>query len=404
MKLILNIFLIAVLCFYFSTSKRTEETTQEDDGTIKTVITDEWENEERRGNGRGRGRGDTIVVMTNDNENTVHQNTEVDSEVAETRLISIKDISSPLLRFHHASNTDYYYSANPKEQETLENVFYKNDANFGQVITKREDFPECFDLVPLTRSGAESALIHSLIATTVCTWWKHMGVIGYGVLEKGQCGATIAVRQLSKSNCSPCVLSTNSDTEHNNHIALGYTSGGPVEQNAPTFYIWDTAAQFEPSTNLLASKTALLTRFHNATKTDWHYSAAQKEQATLGQAGYTFDGDMGRVVMKQTDMSSCSDLVPITRLSNAQVAAHALIVTASDVAKWKNDGWKVDGVIGYGVLEKGRCGATLAVRQLGVVWGDRKDYFQTSKDVEYNIWKKKTYVDGTAQVFYIWDA
>jgi hypothetical protein len=399
MKLYLNIFLIAVLCFHFSTCKRTEETTQEEDGTIKTVITDEWETEKRRGN--GRGRGDTIVVMTNENEND-NQNENDEPEVAEPRSISIKDKTSPLIRFLYADNTDYYYSADPQEQKTLENVFFKNDANLGQVVTKREDFPECFDLVPIFLLRDLASSIHALIVTFATIYWENTGVIGYGVLEKGKCGATIAVRQLAKPGYASSFIQTASDTERSKFLALGYVDYEPIFFG-PTFYIWDTAAQFQPPQYPHTSKTSLLTRLYNEKETDYHYSVAQKEQATLGQASYQFNGNMGRVVTKQSDMSACSDFVAITRLSNAQFTSHVLIVTASDVNKWKNDGgWTDAGIIGYGVLEKGRCGATVAVRQL--VRGDSNHYFQTSNDVEYNIYKKRGYADGVAPVFYIWDA
>jgi hypothetical protein len=415
MKLYLNIFLTIVLFFPSSTCTRTEERTVDEDGTIKTVITDEeWETEERRYNGQGRGRGDTIIVMTNDNENTDQdQHAEVESEIEEPPPTSIEHNSVPLNRLYSAQLTDYHYSVDPQEQTTLNNVGYKSVVNLGRVFTKREHFPECPDLVPITRLFIEACTSHVLIvtSTTVRTWMKGWGwtnpeILGYGVLEKGKCGATLAVRQLAISgDCSSSVHIT-SDTERSSFLPRGYTD---YEFVAPTFYIWDNTAKFEPPKRPYTRQTSLLTRLYNDKETDYHYSVAQKEQATLVQAGFQFDANMGRVVTKRSDMPDCPDLVSITRMNCDAPAStsHVLVVNAANVDQWKTWGCKDDRVIGYGVSEKGQCGATLPVRLLGVS-GDPNYNFQTTSDGEINYYKRPFLVKysdmSQAPIFYIWEA
>jgi hypothetical protein len=73
MKLILNIFLIAVFILPVSATKpkRTETQSVEDDGTVKTVVTEEWTDQKEF---KGRGRGDIIVMTNDDNDQSEHSN------------------------------------------------------------------------------------------------------------------------------------------------------------------------------------------------------------------------------------------------------------------------------------------------------------------------------------------
>jgi hypothetical protein len=405
MKLCLNILLIAALFFHISTCKRTEERTVEEDGTIDTVITDEWQEVEERhfdGRGHGRGRGDTIVVMTNDNENDDHKD---ETEVAATGPTSIKDKTVILNRLYSAQLSDYHYSVDPQEQTTLNNAGYKPDGSLGLIVTKREHFPDCPDLVPITRLGHDGYTAHALVVTSanvhlwMTSWgWKNPEVIGYGVLEKGKCGATLAVRHLGGA---PGYTSyqTSSDAERSTLMTLGF-----ADHVAPIFYVWDSTENFIAPKLPHAHKTAVLTRLYKEQGTDFHYVNSEEAQATLGRLSYQFDGTMGRVVTKQTDMPECTDLVPITLLSHGTYTGHGLVVNAANVKQWINDwGWKDGGVIGYGVLTKGKCGANVAVRHL---MNPVTNFIHISNDAEYNLYKADLvkYGDHVAPVFYIWEA
>jgi hypothetical protein len=409
LKLILNIFLVAILSFRFSTCTRTEETTEEADGTIKTVITEEWEEETRKTygghDGRGHGHGDTIIIMTNDNENDDHQQTQVEPDGP----ASIKHKTGLLNRLYNDKLTDYHYSVDPQEQVTLNNAGYKPDGNLGRVITKREHFPGCPDLVPITRLSHDACTCHGLVVTSahvrqwITVWaWKDAGIIGYGVLEKGKCGATKAVRHLGRgSDCNH--FQTSSDTERSTFLTLGY-----IDHVAPTFYIWDEIDSFtpEPHSRAIEEKTTQLTRVYNEKKTDYHYSVDQEEQSVLGRDGYNYDGNMGRVVPKQSDFAECPHLVPINRLSHDVCTCHGLVVTAAHVRQWITVwAWKHAGIIGYGVLEKGQCGANVAVRHLSKV--PECSHVQITNDAEYNQYKRTdstNYIDHVAPTFYVWDS
>jgi hypothetical protein len=394
MKLYLNIFLVVIVCFNFSFCKRTEETTREEDGTIKTVITEEWETEERRGHGRGRGRGDTIVIMTNDNENVDNQ---YDSE--ESRPNSVKPKTVQLNRLYDGK-TGYHFSTDQQEQSVLGKAGYKFDASLGSVVIKREDFPECEDLVPVTRvKHASLSPYHTLVVTSALVrWWTGGGwnadtvVIGYAVLEKGKCGATAQVRQLIKDS----YIQTTNDDEYKNYKSAGFGDGG-----APIFYVWGESDNFVTPqiSQAIKDKTAVLTRLNK--EIDYHYSVDQKEKSVLEKAGYKFDGTLGRIVVKQTDFPECGDLVPITRVKNLSQAIHVLVTSTSAVVQWWiTGGWNGDTVvIGHAVSEKGKCGATVQVRHL-----IKDSYIQISNNAEYGLYKTSGYGDGGAPVFYIWEA
>jgi hypothetical protein len=395
MKLILNIFLVAFFCFHFSSGKRTEETTQEEDGTIKTVITEEWETEERRGGrSQGRGRGDTIVVMTNDNGNAGHQQ----SDLAETRPTSVK-CEEGLLNRLFDGKFDYHYSVDQKEQSVLGKSGYKFDASLGRIVINRECFPECQHLVPIIRLTHDPTTTHGLITPSgAAEKWILEGqkpqsaeVIGYGVLEKGACGANLAVRHLANKEVQ---IQTSSDAEYNSLKSNGFVT---TSKTAPTFYVWGSSDQLTPPVRSpVENKTSVLTRMWKGSV--YSYSIDAQEQEILDKAGHKYDGIVGRIVVKKEDMPDCPNLVPITRINYPSI--NQLVADAAVVKQFTVGGvYKIKGVIGYGVLTKGKCGATVPVRHVS---GPAR-HLQITNAAEYAIYKANGWVDQTL-TFYIWEA
>jgi hypothetical protein len=409
MKLGLNIFLIVAFFCVPCLSTRTETQTVEDDGTVKTVITDEWAEERTvHHDGRGRGHGDTIIIMTNDNENQVDQ-IETKSEVT-----TIEQKTIPVNRLYNDKLADYQYSFDPQEQTTLTQSGFKFDKDIGRIVAKREDFPECTDLVPIYKMSHDTCFCHGLVVHSgnVRQWeswgWKNSGVVGYGVLENGKCGASLHVRHMAINNAD-CKLvlhiQTTSDTEYNTLPKLGY-----AVSVAPNFYIWDSNDNFAPPPRLANSvekKTVQLNRLYNNPQTDYDYSIDREAEAILAQGGrgYNFDKTMGRIVAKREDFPECRDLVPITVMIHDTCTCHGLVVNAGNVRQWEGWTWKDTGVvIGYGVLDKGKCGATAQVRHIGANNADCKLvlHFQTTSDTEYANYLKLGYAASVAPDFYIW--
>jgi len=299
--------------------------------------------------------------------------------------------------------SDYYYSTDEQEQNRLTQDDYKFDGSMGRVVAKRESFPGCTDLVPITRISQAELSAHALFVTaiffndrTTKYGWKNDGIIGYGVLDNGRCGATVRVRNLYKGNMR---FQTSNDAEFQQFKTSGF-----LDWDVPEFFIWDKNANPAPATrrSSIDAPTALLTRTYNDAQTDFYYSIDRQTPVTLGQNIYQFDGIMGRVIAKLSDFPDCTDLVPITRLYHPVSTCHALIVTSADVRDMVvNNGWKDDGgVIGYGVLQKDKCGATVPVRNLNL-----NDWrFQTTSEGEYKAYKYLSFTDWTRASFYIWEA
>jgi len=407
MELTLNIFLlVAFFCVTCSSTdpKRTETQTTEADGTIKTVITEEWEEEKTihkggRGHGRGRGHGDTIVIMTNDNDDVDnHHHDQHDSG-------SINERTAVLNRLYREKDTDYHYSVDPQEQTSLTNNGYKPDGSLGRIVPKLEDFLECTHLVPIVRISHDVMTSHGLVVTAAVYEfinvykWKDTGIIGYGVLEKGQCGANLAVRSMWKSADWSYFFQSTSDSEYKTYSTLGYSDYG-----WPTFYIWGEGDNFSPQPRpaVIEDKTALLTRMYSDKQTDFTYVTSQQEQDILAKEGYKFDANMGYVAKTQSAFTECT-LVPIVRISHDVMTSHGLVVTAIVNEFINTYKWKDTGIIGYGVLQKGQCGANLAVRNM---WksADWSYFFQTISDPEYKLFSTMGYSNYGWPVFYIWEA
>jgi hypothetical protein len=411
MQLGLIFLLVAVCSIHQSTCTRTEQQTVEDDGTVRTVITEEWETEERRGHGRGnggRGRGDTIIIMTNDDDN---QGSQVESDV-ESHHHGIKPKTVPVNRLYNDKLADFDYVTTADEQDRLTRNGYTFDGNIGRIVAKREDFPECADLMPITKAYS-SCGCHALAATAATMRylaggaWQDTGVIGYGVLDKGKCGATTRVRHIHKNNANCNLIlhfQTSIDAEYNSYKNLGY-----VDSSAADFYLWEENDSFtpQPRPHSIEDKTALLNRLYNDKLADFDYSIDRQQEDILTRAsgGYRFDGSLGRIVTKQSDLSDCSALVPLTRMYSA-CGCHALAASAASIRYLEGGGWQNKGVIGFGVLENGKCGATVQVRHMHLVNANCNLilHFQTKSDAEYDYYKKLGYVDSVAPTFYIWEA
>jgi hypothetical protein len=413
MKLYLNTFLVVFICFNFFSGKRTEEIIQEEDGTTETVIAEEWGTETHRGH--WRGRGDIIVVMTNDNDN---QDAQVESGV-ESNPKGIKEKTVPVIRLYNDKIKNVDYTIDQNEQGKNGFTF---DAPVGRIVLKREDFPECADLVPITYGYAPCGT-HGLVAAAAPmrylqgagAYWLDGGIIGYGVLEAGKCGANTHVRSLWANNVGPsgCAIhfQTSADIEFDTKKKQGY--GGSAVIN---FYLWEENDSFipQPRPHSIDDKTVLLNRIYNPKLSDFDYTTDRQQEVILTRAssGYRFEGTLGRVVTKQSDLADCSGLVSLTKMYLPADECHVLAATASSVSSLEKGGWKNMGVIGFGVLENGKCGASVKVRHVYTNTAgdamtkkyDLKMHIQTKSDAEYLNCKRVYYVDGAAPTFYIWEA
>jgi hypothetical protein len=407
MKLYLNIILIA----FFSIpcwATRTETQTVEEDGTVKTVITDEW-TEERHVRGRGRGQGDTIVVMTSDNDNEEHQTSEGTSD-GQQSCNNITSRTVPLKRLFNGVDS-YTYSIDQQDETTLTKAGYKLEETMGRVVAQQSDFPDCHDLVPITRvtlpipsGGFNIMMLNAPSAFYIrIGGWPEAGGMGYAVMEKGKCGATIPVRQLRSSKSFLQI--TDADGESDAYKSLGYAI---IPNIALDFYVWDEKADFCPQPRPIEKKTALLTRLFNTILSDFEYvtNPKVKEILTKPTGGYRFDGNLGRVVIKPSDLPECKDLVPIIKMFHSSSTNHVLLVDQAIADSWVKEGWTNAGVIGYGVLEKGKCDATAEVRywsvqQANVNW---LLHYQTAVLSQYEILKNLYGCnDGGTKNFYIWE-
>jgi hypothetical protein len=411
MKLYLNIILIA----FFSIpclGTRTETQTVEEDGTVKTVVTDEWTEERTfgRGHGRGHGSGDTIVVMTNDNDNVEPQTSKGTSNGQNSCDVTSKTV--PMKRFFKGPDS-YSYSSDQQKETALTNSGYTVDGAMGRVVAQRSNFPECRDLFPIIgvtspgdrRYNILTASVGAAITFTRVFSWSETGVIGYAVQEKGKCGATVPVRALHKNlnGLIQYLQITDADGEIDDYKNLGYVLPGYQE-----FYVWDENAHFCPQPRPIEKKTALLTRLYNSQLTDFDYTTSPKveEILTKPSGGYRFDGSLGRVVIKPSDLPECKDLVPIIKLFMSSYTDHVLLVDQADVDNWVKSGWTNAGVIGYGVLEKDICGATVEVRHAFLHNADPnlKLFFVTSVLSQYENVKTYGFADMGTKNFYIWEA
>jgi hypothetical protein len=325
--------------------------------------------------------------MTNENENAdqQHHETEVESEAEETRPTSTKCKAAGQLN---------------RLSKILGKSGYKFDASLGRIVINRECFPECHHLVPITRLTRDPTTTHGLIAPSgLAEKWTAEGrkaqsaeIIGYCVLEKGACGANLAVRHLSNNEVQ---VQTSNDSEYNSFKSNGFVT---TAKTAPTFYVWGSSDQLTPpARSPVEDKTSVLTRLWKLNL--YRYSIDPQEQEILDKAWYKYDGIMGRIVTNKADMPDCPDLVPITRINHRTI--HFISADAAFVSRNSNagGGWENAGVIGYGVLTKGKCGATVPVRHVADL-----PQFQVTNDAEHAIYKQYGWIDHSVPIFYIWEA
>jgi hypothetical protein len=403
MKLYVNIILIAfsiIPCW----ATRTETQTVEDDGTVKTIITDEWT--EERTFGRGHGRGDNIVIMTNDNDNGEDQTSEGTSNGQDSCNISSKTV--PVTRFFNGKS--YTYSIDKQKETTLANSGYKKDGPMGRIVAQRSDFPDCHDLVPITQVTHSREGYNMLLANTGRVYsfeistWPETAVIGYGVLEKGKCGATVPARQINKANTEFLHI-TDAEGEFDAYKSMGYE---PQVDGAQYFYVWGENVHFCPLSRPIEKKTALLNRLYNTKLSDFEFTTNPKVEEILTKpgSGFRFDGTLGRVVINPSDLPESKDLVPITKLFRSSSTDHVLLVDQATTDAWVKAGWTNAGVIGYGVLEKDKCGATREVRHafMDIPYYKAMLRYQTTILSQYEPLVNNNFVDGGTKKFYIWEA
>jgi len=321
-----------------------------------------------------------------------------------------KTVSLNRLFSNRPNLPDYQYSIDQQEQKTLQQSGYKNDGSLGHVVADPKDFPECTELVPIVRMRNDQNNCHGLLVTAaeVRLWettfsYRNTGIVGYAVLGSGKCGATVRVRHIHNgggNNKLGLHLQTSSETEYGACKKLGYVDNGSSD-----FYIWASTACANPSESITVPLNRLFN--DNGKLADFQYSIDQQEQDTLQKSGYKSDGSLGRVVANPKDLAECAELVPIVRMRHDQNNCHGLLVTAAEVRLWETTfSYRNTGIVGYGVLDKDKCGATVRVRHIHNGGGNTKLglHLQISSDSEYNKRKQMGYVDNGSSDFYIWEA
>jgi len=155
-------------------------------------------------------------------------------------------------RLYNANATDHLFSVDPLEQQIAQDAGYVQDAVLGRIPLRYSDLPDCNLLLPIYKLSQPVSTNHLLMLSMnlVDEWfvnlasnkqsnWKYAGVIGYGVQNKNECGATRQVRHFSNENpdensqLSLQILTTD-DNEAN-----GFPSKGIKRSKVPAFYIWE---------------------------------------------------------------------------------------------------------------------------------------------------------------------
>jgi len=153
------------------------------------------------------------------------------------------------------------------------------------------------------------------------------------------------------------------------------------------------------------SKYAILNRMYSAKQTDYLYTIDRYEEKLIagGCHGYKTDQTMGRIMQLPEDDPDCRAAVPIYKLTHVVHSTHALVVGLNTVRMYQGWTWTLEGIIGYGVLQYGQCGATVPVRSLLMPHDDYSQgkHLQTTNKTELSL---PGTVEGSAPTFYIWKA
>jgi len=153
------------------------------------------------------------------------------------------------------------------------------------------------------------------------------------------------------------------------------------------------------------SNYAILNRMYSAKQTDYLYTIDRYEEKLIagGCHGYKTDQTMGRIMQLPEDDPDCRAAVPIYKLTHVVHSTHALVVGLNTVRMYQGWTWTLEGIIGYGVLQYGQCGATVPVRSLLMPHDDYSQgkHLQTTNQTELSL---PGTVEGSAPTFYIWKA
>jgi len=315
-------------------------------------------------------------------------------------------------RLFSADKADYIYSTDRYLDDLLKVATYKDVTTIGGMPLVKEDMPGCSSLTPIYGLTNEDCSLHVLLTSVdaVHQWTSNLGftnegIFGYAVLKQGDCGATQHVRLLHsplQADCSKnTYLQATNDTEYSD---FQQKKGYAVDQTySPSgdFYIWPAPIEL-PS----------LIRVYSADRADFIYTVDKYQVQLLGEVGYKVDGGLGRLPMMKEDMPNCASLTPIYLITNVPCSLHALVTSMDAVHQWVSQlGWTEEGILGFGVLKQGDCGATRHVQLVHTTPLNsdcsKNTYFQTSNATEYSSYQGKGYaVDPTYSPqgdFYIWE-
>jgi len=187
-----------------------------------------------------------VVILTVFNTN-VGDDTVQSTPADRTKKLTV------LNRLFNAKATDYIFTVDRLEEQIAGDAGYALDATLGRVALRYQDMPDCPLLMPIYKLSQPISTNHILMVSEelVTEWyiklitsnqgksnWQYIGVIGFGVLNKNECGATAQVRHFSNeiadvnSQSMTHILTTN-DTE-----AADLPTRGIKRSNLPSFYIW----------------------------------------------------------------------------------------------------------------------------------------------------------------------
>jgi len=158
-----------------------------------------------------------------------------------------------------------------------------------------------------------------------------------------------------------------------------------------------------------------LNRLFSPKAIDHMFTVDRLEEQIASDAGYVQDAVLGKIALRYKDLPGCPFLTPIYKLSQPISTNHLLMVTMDSVnafiANPNSSHWQFEGIIGYGVLHQGECGATAKVRHYEFVNEERQDsstnvHMMVTNDTEATELSTRLIMKMTRSplsAFYIWE-